>query len=386
MNIMIEFKKSQLNISERTRTSILPWKGQFSPELIEYLINQSCVQSTCIYDPFCGSGTVLLESILMNKDSIGTEVNPAAWYLSTLITLSKLSSKDRQHLLETLTRFEKMTKCHIELLNFIKSDDSFFSEKIALSCSLLLGMKNSANFSSETIQKGIIAVKKVITKMPMTDSNAVCHLEDARNSSLPSQSVDAVITSPPYINVFNYHQNYRPAIELLEWKPLEAAKSEIGANRKHRQNRYLTVIQYCLDMSQVLDELSRVCKKDSPLILVVGRESNVLGTAFKNSALIRDIMTQRNDISFIQSEERKFTNMYGQTIYEDVLIAKKNSSPPLKTSIEIARQVGLTAIQDVIECGKSEKITLLNDVVEKSSKIMPSAFLEINKPNYLKRV
>lgn len=383
---MIEFKKSQLNISERTRTSILPWKGQFSPELIEYLINHSCAESTCVYDPFCGSGTVLFESILMNKHSVGTEVNPAAWYLSSLITLSKLSSRDRKHLLETLTRFESMTNCHIELLKFIKNDDSLFSEKIALSCSLLLGMKNSANFSPEIIQKGIIAVKKVITKLPITDNNAICHLEDARNNSIPSQSVDAVITSPPYINVFNYHQNYRPAIELLDWKPLEAAKSEIGANRKHRQNRYLTVIQYCLDMSQVLDEISRVCKHDSPLILVVGRESNVLGTAFKNSALIQDIMTQRNDISFIQSEERKFLNMYGQVIYEDVLIAKKNSIPPLKASIEIARQVGLVAIKNVIKDNKSDNIKLLNDVIEKSSKIMPSTFLEINKPNYLKGI
>lgn len=109
---------------------------------------------------------------------------------------------------------------------------------------------------------------------------AECYLMDARQMSIAADTIDAIITSPPYINVFNYHQNYRAATELLGWHPLEAARSEIGANRKHRMNRFLTVVQYCLDMSQCIDDMARTLRTGAPLVIVLGRESKVLGAPF----------------------------------------------------------------------------------------------------------
>ncbi|HRF93979.1 MAG TPA: hypothetical protein PLZ51_02230, partial [Aggregatilineales bacterium] len=70
-------------------------------------------------------------------------------------------------------------------------------------------------------------------------------LADARAMPVPQQSIDFVLTSPPYINVLNYHQQYRTSIESFGYNILQIAKSEIGSNRKHRSNRFLTVIQYC---------------------------------------------------------------------------------------------------------------------------------------------
>lgn len=69
-------------------------------------------------------------------------------------------------------------------------------------------------------------------------------------------------------------------MEKLGWFPLNAAKSEIGANRKFRQNRFLTVIQYAQDLGQTLDELARVMKPEAIGVMVVGRESKVLGKSF----------------------------------------------------------------------------------------------------------
>lgn len=39
-----------------------------------------------VFDPFCGSGTVLLESILMGREAIGTDVNPLAVLISRVKT------------------------------------------------------------------------------------------------------------------------------------------------------------------------------------------------------------------------------------------------------------------------------------------------------------
>jgi len=49
-------------------------------------------------------------------------------------------------------------------------------------------------------------------------------------------------------------------MEALSWNVLKVAKSEIGSNRKHRSNRFLTVIQFCLDIAQTFNEMVRVLK------------------------------------------------------------------------------------------------------------------------------
>ncbi|HHQ6001907.1 TPA: DNA methyltransferase, partial [Morganella morganii] len=132
----------------------------------------------------------------------------------------------------------------------------------------LLGMKNSKNFNIDILRKGAKVLFQTLDESPLFINPTYCYLEDARFTSLPDKSIDAVITSPPYINVFNYHQNYRPAIELLNWKPLDAAKSEIGANRKFRQNRFLTVVQYAIDMGMTLNELVRITRDNAKIIMV----------------------------------------------------------------------------------------------------------------------
>jgi len=55
------------------------YKGKFYPQLAKALINISGVRpGGRILDPFCGSGTVLLESYLNGFSSVGLDVNPLA--------------------------------------------------------------------------------------------------------------------------------------------------------------------------------------------------------------------------------------------------------------------------------------------------------------------
>src|SRR5262249_52850376 len=121
-------------------------------------------------------------------------------------------------------------------------------------------------------------LKAKMLSLPETGSSVRLLNCDARRLPLPAGEADFVVTSPPYINVFNYHQQYRRSAEALGWDLLRVARSELGSNRKHRGNRFLTVIQYCLDMANVLRELKRVCKAGSRVIVIVGRESNVRKT------------------------------------------------------------------------------------------------------------
>jgi hypothetical protein len=136
------------------------------------------------------------------------------------------------------------------------------------------------------------------------------------------------VTSPPYINVFNYHQHYRRSVESLGFDLLKVAKSEIGSNRKHRQNRFLTVIQYCLDMAAVLHELHRVCRPQTRLVVVLGRESKVRKTPFYNSEIVARLAVMSCGCNLLTRQERVFQNRFGELIYDEILQFSFPMPPP----------------------------------------------------------
>ncbi|NEP05987.1 MAG: hypothetical protein F6K25_26685 [Okeania sp. SIO2G4] len=172
--------------------------------------------------------------------------------------------------------------------------------------------------------------------------------------------------SIPYINVFNYHQNYRKSAELLGWDLLKIAKSEIGSNRANRGNRFYTVVQYCLDIADTLKELSRVCKKDARLVFVVGYESNVLGVPFDNANIIEKIAIESGLYRKVLRQKRTFKNKFGKIIRED-LINFYNLKPELTIeSIDaVAREIAMNALKNGISVVSSQNYKSLENAIRK---------------------
>ena len=381
----IALDQGRLDIVERTRTSRLPWRGQFSPELVEYLLDTVCPGSTCVFDPFCGSGTVLYEALRQGKSAIGSEVNPAAWHMAALANFTNCHSDERTETIQDLRRisarhsnsFATSEQLSHDVLDYINNSQAPFF-RLALSAAIILGMKNSNEITSTALARGCVAVTGILSELESRISSASCLLSDARNISLQDESVDAVITSPPYVNVFNYHQNYRPAVELLGWQPLEAAKSEIGANRKFRQNRFLTVAQYCLDMQQSLNESARVLCEGAPLVIVLGRTSSVLGTSFANGRSMEELIGCSGRLELVSKAERVFTSRYGVWIYEDILVARKSGKgrPDERRARRIARAALLGGVTSVPEKNRGA----LLDAIERTDTIEASPLLSLTIP------
>jgi hypothetical protein len=380
---------ARLNIAVRSRTSRLPWRGQFSPELIEYLMDEVCPDSQSFLDPFCGSGTVLYEAIARGRAAWGLEVNPAAWHLAVLAGFAKLPSDDKTtiiRLVRSLTAASSAEDGDLfnsrgdprALFQVIGSSETSPMLKRALAAVLLLGMGDARNLTHKTISRGGFSALGLLSELMNHRAIAECHLADARRIPLANEMIDATITSPPYINVFNYHQNYRPAVELLGWRPLEAARSEIGSNRKHRMNRFLTVIQYCLDMSECLDELSRVMRVGAPLIIILGRTSNVLGASFENGTLIKSLLLLSSAFGKVSTAERVFTNRFGARIYEDVLISRRERFG--KTNPEDARRIGEAALVAAREIVPENNLSALNDAITRAKEVQPSPVLNVFVP------
>lgn len=200
-------------------------------------------------------------------------------------------------------------------------------ERILFLNLLFLSEKDKGLTLKDSIFKSFQYLKNAILGLPYTEQPINALLKDSRTAGEEFHNeVDLILSSPPYINVFNYHQNYRAIVETFHFDLLKVAHSEFGSNRKNRSNRFKTVIQYCLDMELAIRGFWTALKPNAKLILVLGRESNVRGTPFYNGQMVIEILENSNGFTDIKTLERQFTNKFGNNIKEDIIIATKSNT------------------------------------------------------------
>lgn len=87
------------------------YKGRFYPQLARSFLNSADIHPTnTVLDPFCGSGTTLVESLLFGVNAIGIDTNPIAF----LIAKSKVRSLfiPISELISTKQHFERVYKLY----------------------------------------------------------------------------------------------------------------------------------------------------------------------------------------------------------------------------------------------------------------------------------
>lgn len=385
--------QTKLNVIDKKRSNIFNWRGQFTPEFIEYLLDTFALDTHTTFDPFCGSGTVLLESARKNLCSIGHEINPAAYAMARFITLSNLSYGDRQRLAasvmshvesligsyDTLPLLETGSdyrERYANLLHFAKELMSRITVKneLVICLNALFNAESTRNGSLvQSIRKSFGGTIQKLCDLPEIGRKLSADLCDARRShECLTDSIDLIITSPPYINVFNYHQNYRAIMELLGFDILKVAESEIGSNRKNRGNRFKTVIQYALDMGETITSLVQCLKSNGLLILIVGRESNVRGIPFSNSRILLELAESIGTFDKVVLHERAFINRFGKNIKEDIVVLRKNSQLLRENA---ARDIARSHLDEVLSIAVGDVADNIREAISTLNSISPSPLL-----------
>lgn len=372
--------ESIVNIEEKKRSNLFSWRGQFSPQLIESLILSYGSSEDVMYDPFLGSGTILNEAIRLGMSASGCEINPAALAFAKVYELVNVAPEQVSASVDEITRLLEpylqesceLSDLHEDLLRKRDKNQSAVTEILLVSLITALDFEAKKQTIQRT-QNVWSSLQNNLDSFKPSGKTIRAFSADARLSPLPEESVDLVITSPPYINVFNYHQNYRKSVESMGIDVLKVAKSEIGANRKFRQNRFLTVVQYCMDIGMVFMDLKRVCKKTGKVIFVVGRESNVRHTAFENAELIRQVATICG-FKLEGEQHRVFKNMFGVDIYEEILRFSVTGQAS-EEIIEKAREVGRSSLAHALHTASENVLDEIRDALAKSKKIDVSPLL-----------
>lgn len=382
--VQVSADQSLLDIDVKTRTSVLPWRGQFSPQLVEYFIEKNLSQSGVILDPFSGSGTVLYEAAALGHQAIARDINPAAIALAKASSICGVPKNQRNIILEEVAAFADELRHRASqqddvlsvtyVAEMFRARLSEFVSADVMQAFIMSAFGDNTELKVKAISRAVNTTQKLVLGAPEADQVLSVDVGDARDLGLARNSVDYLITSPPYINVFNYHQNYRPIIQALGHVPLSAARAEIGANRKFRMNRFITVAQYCIDIALFFDEAAKVLRDGSAMTIVMGRESNVRGVSFKNGALVAAIASDGLGGTITSWNERSFLNRFGATIYEDVLtIIPKESS--LELAETVGRSVGTEALKAALGYAPKDRKDDIENAIIASCTVDPSPYV-----------
>ena len=303
------FKEGTFSTGYATH-GLFPYRGKFHPQLVKGILNILKTQSgDLILDPMCGSGTLNVEASIIGIDSIGVDKSPFCALISKVkyealkIDSQRLSSilDDMHKSYETLISRKKLPEDFsyhdclpdkaITILAFL--DAMGYARRCSRSIDILFPHVLKRYVSQ------INAFIQARDKLNLDIGRAKFEIGDARTLPLEDNSIDAIITSPPYSFAIDYLENDRPQLEYLGCDIPKLKNEMIGLSGKTKEEK---LANYFHDMDKVLSEMARVLKVGKHAAIIIGSndvqtggirlETKVEETALKHSFVLDKKITK----------------------------------------------------------------------------------------------
>ncbi len=130
MEIIERIKCSDLNFKEfkasEGRHSIHDYPAMLHYLLVGYLVKTYSSENNLIYDPFCGSGVSIVESLKLKRRTIGTDINP----LALLIADVRASNLDVNLAYKHLEKLERQWETLTPDVPSVKNIDYWFKDYV----------------------------------------------------------------------------------------------------------------------------------------------------------------------------------------------------------------------------------------------------------------
>jgi site-specific DNA-methyltransferase (cytosine-N4-specific) len=345
-----------------------PYPAKFIPQIPRKVIEAWTKKGDVVYDPFSGCGTTLLEASLLGRPSIGTDNNSVGILVSQAKTAKyKASDLQRLHEFGELVKNELASaKPDARLIptnpNFLYWFDDKVLQRLSALKRMILEEKEPvqsllmAVFSSiivrvsfqdsdtryakvsKTIKPSdtekwfLSKLNEVISSLPevMVPGRASVdiHLADARHIPfVKDKSVSLIVTSPPYLNAYDYHKYHRQRIHWIDGDVGFARNLEIGGHDEFTRPN-ATPDQYFSDMNACFGEWARVMRKSARCLIVVGdaivtKKPVSVGDQFVKLMEKQGIQLENRWIRTLHATKRAFNVKNSRITHEHVLLFKK---------------------------------------------------------------
>lgn len=378
--IQVNFRElvDHLKFVDRGTHSIHPYPARLLPNIPYFFLNNSYFisENDSVLDPFSGSGTVLLESILAGMNAYGTDANPLARLIASVktnnydisvlektknllkIELEKNITHDGDFpnvinldywflpniktqlntILKSINKIEskKYKKffllCFSNCINKVSLADTRVSVPVRMKVNHYpkdhpFRIKNELKIKSLKnldVHKKFIDItnaniKKIKNKKTLTSNKLTGKItsDDARRTKIKSNSIDLIITSPPYAGAQKYirasslnlgwteltknenlrtldkknigRENYLKS-EYIELKKTGIEEADKILKQVHLKNplRAHIAANYLLEMEHAIKESIRVLKPKKHIILIAAN-NKVCGFEFKTQEYLKQI-------------------------------------------------------------------------------------------------
>lgn len=272
------FKEGNFSTGYATH-GLFPYRGKFHPQLIKGLLNILGIQpGELVLDPMCESGTLNVESALIRVDSIGIEKSPFCVLMSKVkYEALKINYSQLSAILKNMTKNYKVLIGNKKLPEDFSYCNGLNLEKAITLLAFLdaMGYARRCSKSMDVLFPSVLKryVEQITSfiqardKLNLKIGNARFEIGDARNLHLEDQSIDAIITSPPYSFAIDYAENDRPQLEYLGYDITKLKDEMIGLKGKTRKEK---LANYFDDMDKVLSEMARVLKIGKYAVIIIG--------------------------------------------------------------------------------------------------------------------
>ena len=299
------------------------YPAKFTVDLaIEYIEKYTNI-SDVVYDPFVGSGTTLLASKYLNRNSYGTDINHIAILISKFKVLDL--NKDNYYSLNNfISSFENnfATECEktalynypsiehwfcedsIKILSYIKNCiNEVQDENEKVFCNLVFSsiINAASNQESDTRYAAVIKPKlnvKYVAELFIKKFNSTLLLVKELNlktnnlilspllldskkcdEKISENTVDLILTSPPYPNTYDYYLYHKHRMNWLGYDVKFSMESEIGSRREFSSLKHPKE-KFDEDMLEILSHANNLLKVGGHAVLVMG-DGKIQGVTYE---------------------------------------------------------------------------------------------------------
>jgi hypothetical protein len=349
----LELSWSESALPEHVRTKhvhrLHPYHGKFIPQLVEVLLDRYVTPGGRVLDPFAGSGTTLVQALESGYDATGTELAAFNCLLMRVKTARYDVEALREELVGLVARLESLRTsarpnaylrrwyepaaakqllafrehAHSDVLRVILSRAArsarraahfdleapsepqvgeYWCHKHRRTCRPV----ESANGFLRRYVLDTLARIETFDGLRSETAARVLHA-DARDVEY-DETFDAVITSPPYPGLIDYHEQHRYAYELLG---LEQRRDlELGAG-----STKAALEEYRAGIAQALANAAASLAPGAPVLVVVNDRRDLYPEILERAGLHLEERLRRH--------VNRRTGRRAGEYFEDVLVARQ---------------------------------------------------------------
>lgn len=316
------------------------YPAKFLPDVVRKIIEEYAKGSNFIADLFAGCGTTLVEAKVHGVSSVGVDINPVAQLITKVKTTPLAPDALQQAYTALVNLFDKYNESDYKDIKKHERIDYWFTPSQKAKIAFLYDKVFHLEVDDDTKDFFYVCISHILKNCswwlqsgtkpqrdmekepedPFNEFKRHCnkmigwnekfynelskkgylgipceiHLGDARHTSITSESIDAIITSPPYVTSYEYADIHQLTAYWMEYisdihefrkkfigssysgndslivpnsKQAQKIVNDLSENSKHIAR---DVAQYFNDMQEVAKEMARVLAPNGHACIVIG--------------------------------------------------------------------------------------------------------------------